>query len=159
MKALAALLCLAAPPALADAERCRAFIEAGLKKVEAAPSPKRVRPALEALAACVDLGELATAARKAAKQPRPERAETLGEVSGGDCAVAAMAEPATSAAKACPPPMELAPELIRAVDQGTYLFTRATHAKLKELGALTPRTERVLENLLLAASLEKRAGR
>ncbi|MBI2566445.1 MAG: hypothetical protein HYV63_05370 [Candidatus Schekmanbacteria bacterium] len=143
---------------------CAEAFQRLLDQVVTRPLEHRLQAILVGLAEVCPpvLRELAAAAAATRTRERAERAAILGAAAGAvlppacACAPGEMATPAFALARRCPPPagVMLAKPLLEIVDSGTYLFFVATHARLRDGGALGAASQRLLDNFILAAALQ-----
>jgi len=157
----------AATPASADAESCRDWLAEAVVAIERGPMEERWTRVLDSVAGgCAVLPEpLREAAALAARGSAADRPAILGaaldthETAG--CGIAAADAPALGVAAHCsmPPPFDFAPELLRDLDAGTYLFGRTLALRLAGLDLLEGGGQRVVDTLLLSAAISNEALR
>jgi hypothetical protein len=151
----------------ADAESCRGWLARAVVAIERGPMQERWTGVLDAVASgCPALPEpLREAAALAARGSTAARpavlAAALDSHETAGCGIQAADAPALEVAAHCPmpPPFDFAPELLRDLDAGTYLFGRALALHFARLDLLAADGRRVVDTLLLSAAISNEALR
>lgn len=154
-------------PPVADIQSCREWLARALPVIERAPMETRWRPVLEAVAgSCAAIPEpLREAAARTASVTAEARPAVLAAAvdvhEAAQCTMTATAAPALDVAARCPmpPPFDFAPELLRDLDAGTYLFGRSLAESLAALDLLEAGGRRLVDTLLLSAAIANEALR
>jgi len=150
---LGLVLCLLEPQ-VAECMEPVCALEDIVTASEKVPAHKRVKPVLEGLSACAALGDLASAAKKAAPLDRTARAKALAALAPPECKAASPTAAASSIAAKCSMAIvETDSGALRHLDAGTYGFLVAAWRALGGKDA-SPAAVRLILTVVMAGALE-----